>query len=98
MASIEGSCRLADVGSEIQLTYKVELGGTGQITQVRLLVDGVSTEESGRIPQRTYSREATVKVPDRTAHTFQVIAEAGSARATASTTIPCAAPTPGQSL
>lgn len=96
--SIEGSCRLAETGSEITLTYRVELTGSGQITRIRLLVDGARTEETGRTNERNVTRTANIKVPDRTTHTFQVVAEAGSLRSNASTTIPCVAPTKGPSL
>nr|ART39602.1 J530 [uncultured bacterium] len=57
-----------------------------------MLVDGAVTEQSGRFPGRTYNRTATVKVPDRTAHTFQVVAEAAAGRTIASTTIACTLP------
>jgi hypothetical protein len=96
--SIEGSCKLAETGSEISLTYSVDLQGSGQITRVRLFVDGAKTEESGRTSERTFTRTANIKVPDRTMHTFEVAAEAGSLRSTASTTIPCVAPTKGPTL
>lgn len=96
--SIEGSCRLAETGSEITLIYRVELIGNGQITRVRLLVDGARTEETGRTNERSVTRTANIKVPDQTTHTFQVVAEAGSIKSNASTTIPCVAPTKGPPL
>jgi len=96
--SIEGTCRLAEVGSDIALSYRVERTGSAPISRVRLFVDGAMTEETTRVTERVYARNATIHVPDRTTHVFQVTAEAGSARSSASTTVRCAAPTPGLGL
>ena len=98
LLSIEGTCRLAETGSDIQLSYRVERTGEALISRVRLFVDGAVTEEAGRVTEPVYARNATIQVPDRTTHVFQLSAEAGSARSTASTTIRCTAPSPGLGL
>jgi hypothetical protein len=96
--TIEGACRLAETGSDIVLSYRVERTGDAPISRVRLFVDGALTEETGQTTQRVYARNATIHVPDRTSHVFQVTAEAGGARSSASTTVHCAGPTPGRGL
>jgi hypothetical protein len=96
--SIEGTCRLAETGSDISLSYRVERTGDAPISRVRLFVDGALTEEAGQTTQRVYARNATIHVPDRTSHVFQVTAESGGARSSASTTVHCAGPTPGRGL
>ena len=98
LLSIEGTCCLAETGYDIQLSYRVERTGDAPISRVRLYVDGALTEETGRVDERVYSRNANVHVPDRTTHIFEVRAEAGSAQSSTSTTVRCAAPTPGQGL
>lgn len=97
-ASISGSCKLAEGGSEITVTYRVRIDGSGRLTRLRFLVNGVVSEESGGTNERTIERSATIKVPDGTSHAFQVLAESGNIRSSSSTTVRCAAPTPGQTL
>ncbi len=97
--TINGSCKLADNGSEITITYRVTAEGSAQISRIRFLVDGVVTEETTASRERDIRRNATIKVPDGTTHIFQVMAEAGSnMRSSSSTTVRCAAPTKGPTL
>ncbi len=88
---ISGSCHLLDSGSEIDVNYSARASG-GLLTRVRFLVDGSVAEDSGQISQSEYNRTATLKVPDGSSHTFQVIAESGAAHSTVSTIVRCQPP------
>jgi len=97
--SIEASCRLADSGSEITVTYAATAEGSAQLSRIRFIVDGRLSEETGPTPERDFRRSATIKVPDGTTHVLQVTAQAGSSvSSTSMTTVRCATPTRGPTL
>ena len=97
-STINGSCRLADNGSEITVMYRVVAEGGATLTRVRFLVDGRVSEDTNPTDERDFRRTATIKVADGSIHAFQVIAEGASSRSSAGTSVRCVAPTQGPRL